>query len=328
MKDVFITAEGQSFQPMNQSLEWDAEAFIHEYTRLMGNIRRGVRDDYFKIKELRADEFQNTIKIVNKGYYTNCDGIRFPLGQNIISRFYKNKFALSHIPAREYETDILVVNEDCLFTAEKLITQGYNPAVLNMASRRNPGGGVLGGAGAQEETIFRRSDLFRSLYQYASYASRYGLVPSKDQYPLDANYGGIYSSGVSVFRMDEAHGYALMDAPVKMSFVSVAGMNRPELDYRGMISEHLVPGVKNKIRTILRIGLQNGHDSMVLGALGCGAFCNPPRHVARLFNEVINEQEFRNKFRLIAFSVLEDHNSRRPNNPEGNFKPFYDEFMK
>ncbi len=312
---------------MGQVKDWDSEAFVREYTRMMEIFRKGTRKDYLKVKQLRADEFQNTISIVNRGYYTNEQGVRYALGQDMFSRFYSREFSVENIPAIEGETEILVLDEDCLLTVERLISQGYNPAVLNMANRRNPGGGVLTGAGAQEETIFRRSDLFRSLYQYASYAQMYGLVPSEDQYPLDRNFGGVYSSGVSVFRMDEAHGYAFMDEPVKTAFVSVAGINRPELDSAGMICEHLVPAVKKKIRTILRIGLQNGHDSLVLGALGCGAFRNPPAHVARLFHEVFNEDEFKNKFRLLVFSVLEDHNSHHKHNPEGNFKPFHDEFM-
>ncbi len=47
------------------------------------------------------------------------------------------------------------------------------------------------------------------------------------------------------------------------------------------------------IRTILRIGLSNGHDALILGAMGCEAFRNPPSHVAKLFHEVIIEPEFK-----------------------------------
>ena len=37
------------------------------------------------------------------------------------------------------------------------------------------------------------------------------------------------------------------------------------------------------------------HDSLVLGALGCGAFCTPPAQMARLFHEVLSEAEFQDR---------------------------------
>lgn len=108
--------------------------------------------------------------------------------------------------------------------------------------------------------------------------------------------------------------------------ITVAAMNRPEIDSKGRISSHLVEGVKNKMRTIFRIALRHRHDSLVLGAWGCGAFCNPPKHIASLFHEVLKEEEFKNKFRKIVFAIIEDHNSRKAHNPEGNFRPFQEEF--
>ena len=204
--------------------------------------------------------------------------------------------------------------------------QGYNPAVLNMASRRNPGGGVTTGAGAQEETLFRRTNLFRSLYQFAPYAEQYGIKPSHHQYPLDRNYGGVYTPNAIYFRESEQKGYALLEKPVCLSFITVAGMNRPDLTDYGMIADHHVEPIKNKIRTIFRIGLVHGHDSLVLGALGCGAFRNPPRHVARLFHEVMDEPEFKDKYRRVIFAIPDDHNAHQKHNPVGNFRPFAEEF--
>ena len=107
----------------------------------------------------------------------------------------------------------------------------------------------------------------------------------------------------------------------------IAVMNRPDLTADGMIVDHHVEPIKNKIRTIFRLGLIHRHDSLVLGALGCGAFCNPPRHVARLFHEVMEEQEFKNRYRRILFAILDDHNAHQRHNPEGNFKPFVEEFV-
>ena len=50
----------------------------------------------------------------------------------------------------------------------------------------------------------------------------------------------------------------------------------------------------NKIRTIFRIGIENGHDALVLGAFGCGAYKLLPIEVAPLFRRVMEESEFKN----------------------------------
>lgn len=91
-----------------------------------------------------------------------------------------------------------------------------------------------------------------------------------------------------------------MESPERLSFISVAGMNRPERKDATHIADDLIEGTKNKMRTILRIGLRHGHDSLVLGAFGCGAYRNPPSHIATLFHEVFEEPEFKNKYRLIS----------------------------
>lgn len=311
---------------------WDSKAdFLYEYTSIKEQMKRGAGGAYDDIRMLRSKEFRNTVAIADQGFYVTEDGTRVTIqgDEEMIrgTRFYSEE--LPHAKKRDipFDTVIDVQNIDCLQCAKDMIAEGYDPAVLNMASRRNPGGGVITGAGAQEETLFRRTNLFRSLYQFASYAGMYGLRKSRHQYPLDRNFGGVYTPGATLFREGESKGYRLMDTPVRMSFIAVAGINRPELTPDGKeIEPYLVPGMKNKIRTILRIGLDRGHDSLVLGALGCGAFRNPPRHVARLFHEVLDEDEFRGQYAKIVFAILEDHNSRLSHNPDGNFLPFKQEF--
>ena len=313
------------------TITWNAEEdFLAKYRVLMERVKSGDSVAYYQVKELRAKEFRNTVEIVNQGHYVTENGTDyiFPDDSDMMRKtaFYEQEI---HLPSRTLghePTIVEVQNIDCLYVGVELKVQGYNPAVLNMASRRNPGGGVATGAGAQEETLFRRTNLFRSLYQFAPYSEQYGIKRSRYQYPLDRNFGGIYTSDAIYFRECEQKGYALLDNPVSLSFITVAGMNRPDLTADGMIADHHVEPIKNKIRTIFRIGLEHGHDSLVLGALGCGAFCNPPRHVARLFHEVMEESELKNRYRKIVFAILDDHNSHQSHNPEGNFKPFVDEF--
>ena len=314
------------------TITWNAEKdFIEKYRVLMERVKRGDNDAYYQVKELRSKEFRNTVDIVNQGHYVTENGMEyaFPDDSGMMRNtvFYDHEIRIDDRPQCDEPTIVEVQNIDCLYAGVQLKEQGYNPAVLNMASRRNPGGGVTTGAGAQEETLFRRTNLFRSLYQFAPYVEQYGIKPSHHQYPLDRNYGGVYTPDVIYFRESEQKGYALLEEPVSLSFITVAGMNRPDLTDDGMIAPYHVEPIKNKIRTIFRIGLVHGHDSLVLGALGCGAFRNPPRHVARLFHEVMDEQEFKNRYRRILFAILDDHNAHQRHNPEGNFKPFVEEFV-
>lgn len=73
---------------------------------------------------------------------------------------------------------------------------------------------------------------------------------------------------------------------------------------------------KDKMRLCLRIAANQGHTMVVLGALGCGAFKNPPREVVACWSEVLSESEFEGGwFAEIWFAVLD---RRR----EGNFEIF------
>jgi uncharacterized protein (TIGR02452 family) len=144
---------------------------------------------------------------------------------------------------------------------------------------------------------------------------------------MDINFGGVYSPGVTVFR-NSADDYAFLEEPYKIGIISVAALSFKEktgkdLQYQnpegGFTPEGLAI-MKNKIRTIYRIALANGHDSLVAGAFGCGAFRLPGTDVANLFNEILNETEFKNKFRKVTFAILAKKKS------DERFQPFYDLF--
>ncbi|KAK1772223.1 hypothetical protein QBC33DRAFT_2500 [Phialemonium atrogriseum] len=185
-------------------------------------------------------------------------------------------------------------------------------AVLNMASDKNPGGGWLGGSSAQEEALCFRSTLAASL--------------SRRFYPFPPR-GGLYSRDVVVFREGMGNGHGLMSGagarPV-VSVLSVAGVRRPEVEEAGaagrlVFAESAVRELtKDKMRLCLRMAASRGHVMLVLGALGCGAFRNPPHEVADCWMEVLSEDEFAGGwFREIWFAVYDRKG-------EGNFEIFRD----
>ena len=310
---------------------FDSQKWVTLYNDIINRVKKGYFSARDELREILVDLFYQTIEITQNGSYVSENGSKINIeGNNELrenSHFYYKEFNVNDLPSICKKIEFVVENLDSFEASKKLSEEGFNPIVLNMANRQRPGGGVLTGSNAQEETLFRRSNLFLSLFQYYyKYADKFGIPRSKFQYPMDRDFGGIYSPNVTVFRSERKFGFAFLDKPFKTSVVSVAAINRPTLD-NDRLTENTIIGTKNKIRTILRIGLINGHDAIVLGAFGCGAFRNPPSHMAELFDEVINEPEFKNKYKKISFAILEDHNSRKEHNLEGNFKPFFERFI-
>ena len=275
-------------------------------------------------KARNVDVYQETMNICRAGGYDTANGyVDLPPLADVLaaSKFYDNPPRVDGKPT--VGTTILdAVNADCIDVTRDLVAQGYNPIMLNTAKRHTPGGGVLNGARAQEESLFRQSNLCVSLYQYSDYhAGLLGLAKGDGSYPMDRNTGGIYSGRVTFFRTSQRQGDKLVDTPFECAVVSVAAINRPDLNAQGRLVPWAVEATERKIRTMLRIGLVHGHDAIVLGAWGCGAFHNPPEHMAEIFDAVLHEPEFENKFKVVRFAVIEDHNSRH-----SNYAPFDHQF--
>ena len=166
-----------------------------------------------------------------------------------------------------------------------------------------------------------------SLYQFHWHGKQFNIPQRQEQYPLDRNTGGVYSPCVAVFRGLELDGYPLLEHPYQLGVVTVAALNRPPLKDSENLADDMVFPTLQKIRTIFRIALLHGHDALVLGAWGCGAFKNPPQHIARLFHEVMNEDEFRNKFRKIVFAVIDRKGIDNKAGKSGNLEVFRTEFQ-
>jgi uncharacterized protein (TIGR02452 family) len=75
---------------------------------------------------------------------------------------------------------------------------------------------------------------------------------------------------------------------------------------------------------MLQLAHDHGHDSVVLGASGCGAWRCPPEHVAQVFASVLAECP--GAFRVVAFAIL-----RSPAAGErqtGNYETFKGAFRR
>ncbi len=234
-------------------------------------------------------------------------------------------------------------NADCVDVAQGLIGEGLRPAILNLASRTVPCGGYHKGLSAQEESLCRSSTLSQSLYRFGNpkykHIKEAGVPAVPGVYPLDLNFGGVYSPCVTFFRHNSDRFFALREKPFDCPVVSVASLSNREwneysdderryFDANGCLTPEGRKTEANKIRTIFRIALDNGRDSMVLGAFGCGAYNLHCDEVAGLFRDVLEEDEFKNCFRKLVFAIYECKPSeRRPYiGKNGKFAPFYNLF--
>jgi len=297
---------------------WSSKTWLQDFTLA------AEQADYASLHQLRIKVYLNTCACVQNGKYVteNSKQVTLPLNHHIGegTLYYREELAPIH-KKRFSRTLIRAVCEDCLVTAANIRAAGEEVCVLNMANRRTPGGGVLQGCGAQEEYLFRCSDYYRSLYRYSYLANEYGIEQARDCYPMDRDFGGIFSRNVTIFRGSEKSGYPLLEKPWKANFIAVAALNRPDVESEDgvlRLTPPMIHATKNKIRTMLRIAAINNQPNLVLGAFGCGAFRNPPAHMAELFAEILEEEEFKGAFKRVFFSIIEDHNSRG----DGNFLPF------
>ncbi|KAJ5756277.1 hypothetical protein N7533_005820 [Penicillium manginii] len=215
-------------------------------------------------------------------------------------------------------TDVRVVLEDTFDAAlalgnmnQYLGSQDRTPVcVLNFANQAHIGGGFYTGSKAQEEDLCRRSTLIETLHPHF--------------YPMDDDEC-IYSPSVFVFRENAAKNHKIMwtdrvSLLPEVSVISMAAEQHPNLnpakdDHAHALSRELM---QDKMRLILRVAANAFHRRLVLGAIGCGAFGHPSRHVAELWLDVLSEEEFGGWFETIVFAVWD------PKLPHKVFSDFYD----
>ena len=277
-------------------------------------------------KEEKIAVYKNTIYLAKKGSYISPNGDEVSINDfddKMIdgTKFYGKKVQINHQDLPKYETEIKVINIDCLYEAKEMIDKGLNPAVLNMASFHTPGGGVLKGSSAQEEDIFRRSNIFKSLYQFSSIGLEFGIEQREERYPLQMNFGGIYTPSVTVFKGGKDVDYQLLEEPFHVDVITLAAVKNPPLD-NGKIVSWAEITIKNKIKQILDIALENGNDSLVLSAFGCGAYGTPPEQMAMFFADVLASEEYQELFKVIHFAIIDLPSTNGQHNPNGNIVPF------
>lgn len=181
--------------------------------------------------------------------------------------------------------NIQVVNSDSVSALTEWCKIGKT-AVLNMASHKRPGGGVINGARAQEECLFRCSNL--------------GHVISTDFYPLQDNE--LLWTKDAIFFKDVNYAY-MKDVSVDVITIAAPNLNGLGRFHKMTNYEELT---KDKIRLMLSMAIKKNIDNIILGAWGCGVFGNKPDRMAKMFKDVLDEGY---KFNNVIFAIINDHNS-------------------
>ncbi len=200
-----------------------------------------------------------------------------------------------------HATGISVENAAVLEVAGRLARRG-RVAVLNFASALEPGGGFLRGACAQEESIARASGLFACLEGTPMYD--YHRARGDNLY---ADWV-IYSPDVPVFRDGDDE---LIEEPWPCSILTSPAPYAEALRrWQPELLPQVEPALRARIAKVLAVGILHGHEAIVLGAWGCGAFGNEPSLVASLFDEAL-AGPFAGVFREVVFAIIDNRPERR-----------------
>ncbi|WP_018351267.1 TIGR02452 family protein [Longispora albida] len=195
---------------------------------------------------------------------------------------------------------IEVTGESTLEAAARLAAGDGDLAVLNFASAKNPGGGFLRGAQAQEESLARSSALYASLTQAPGFYSFH-----RAQRDLLYSDRVIYSPGVLVFRDDKGGflpGY-------RVAFLTSAAPNAAMIRRNQPEALPAIPAaLARRAGRVLDIAAAHGHQRLLLGAWGCGVFGNDPATVAGAFAAELGRRPW---FGQVTFAVLD----RQPGQP-------------
>jgi uncharacterized protein (TIGR02452 family) len=260
---------------------------------------------------------RETLDILDRGEYIAPDGSRVRIADGLT---FARANSVHYTPemfaevfrrrdeivaaAPKFTTAFEVVNRTTLTAARNLsrVEPGVDVLCLNFASAKHPGGGFLGGAKAQEESLARSSGLYPCISQM------------REMYDTNRRFGSclytdhmIYSPRVPVIRDDEGD---LLNDPYTVSFITAPAVNA------GAVKDHERPQIEatmlGRMEKLLSLAVVHRHDTLVLGAWGCGVFKNDTAKVAGWFHHhLLENPTFRGVFKTVVFAVTDWSEDRR-----------------
>lgn len=195
-------------------------------------------------------------------------------GENILEKY--------HAGTKCATSDTKVENISTVGAVRMLAEKGKSDiGVLNFASAKNPGGGFLNGANAQEESLAVSGTLYPTLTAHETYYKENRANPSM----MYLDYA-IYSPEVVFFR-DER--FRLTNTPVKASVLTLPAVNMGQVLLKREDVWEAKRVMRRRMKLALCIFAEQKARHLVLGAYGCGVFRNDPAEVALWWRELLEE---------------------------------------
>ncbi|MGY3678187.1 TIGR02452 family protein [Streptomyces sp. TE33382] len=248
---------------------------------------------------------RETEKAVEAGRYRTEDGREVSIERALsVALSGTRLYGPEPVPVAALDTDrtpaVEVTGESSLQAAHRM-TRGAagKVAVLNYASARNPGGGYLNGAQAQEEALCRGSALHATLLRAPEYYAHHRA--ERSAFYTDRV---IHSPGVPVFRDDRGR---FLDLPYSVGFLTSPAPNAGVIRRQTPDQAHRIPAaLASRAERVLEVAAVRGYRRLVLGAWGCGVFRNDPAQVAGAFHTLLRDGgRFGGHFEQIVFGILE-----------------------
>lgn len=205
------------------------------------------------------------------------------------------EFVTDHTPAYTYrmpsglpkyccEPEIEIHTATTQGSVIDLWERGYDSiAILNFASAKNPGGGYVNGAHAQEESLCR------------SIPNLHPSLEKSKAYPLRSPYV-LVSEHMKMVRDPKQD---ILETPINLTVVSAAA---PNMRHPHTNKEQTQHDLETRIRTTCEtiVSAASDCDVLVLGAWGCGVFKNDPYKIASELQMAVEKYGHQ---RLVVYAI-------------------------
>ena len=242
------------------------------------------------IRAMRLVSLNENLNIVDKGFY-ELDDKKFYLIPST-SKIIKEDDQLNN--SMSNNTQIEVINKT---TIGAVLNENSKCCVLNFASYKTPGGGVLEGYGSQEESLCYVSNLYDELYQfkYTFYERHKMLGMNKGLYSSEA----IYSEDINIIKDENFNLRELRTMNVITMAAPYAKIIRR---YNPDMIDLIYSALRERCKRVLEIAINYNQETLVLGAFGCGVFQNNLDDLIEIWYNLLTG-EFNNKFKKVIFAV-------------------------